>query len=196
VAIVEGRSTPVEAADQEARAELIDAVLGASRVLVAIAARSLAGVGDDVTLPQFRALVVLATAGPQRVADLAAELDVNASTATRMCDRLVRKDLVSRTRLETDRRTVRIMLTDTGRELIIAVMEKRRLEVGRIIDQLPSGRPGQLIDALRTFALAAGQVPEQHWSLGWDDSDGSFDGGDDDLVPLGPAPDGPLHALP
>ena len=43
---------------------LTDALLTASRALVAVAARSLAAVDDDVTLPQYRALVVLAVAGP------------------------------------------------------------------------------------------------------------------------------------
>ena len=40
---------------------LTDALLTASRALVAVAARSLAAVDDDVTLPQYRALVVLAS---------------------------------------------------------------------------------------------------------------------------------------
>src|SRR5581483_6644937 len=39
--------------------DVVDAVLRASRVLVSVAARSLAGVSDTVTLPQYRALVVL-----------------------------------------------------------------------------------------------------------------------------------------
>ncbi|MGH3283480.1 MAG: MarR family winged helix-turn-helix transcriptional regulator [Streptosporangiaceae bacterium] len=71
--------------------ELVDTVLAASRALVAVAARSLAAAGDEVTLPQYRALVVLAARGPQGTAELAAALAVNPSTATRMCDRLVRK---------------------------------------------------------------------------------------------------------
>ncbi|MBS2539761.1 hypothetical protein KGQ20_44170 [Catenulispora sp. NF23] len=39
-----------------------DAVLTASRLLVAVSARSLNEVEDSLTLPQFRALVVLASA--------------------------------------------------------------------------------------------------------------------------------------
>ena len=50
---------------------VIDAVLTASRVLVAIAARSLADAGEEVTLTQYRALVVLASRGPQSIAALA-----------------------------------------------------------------------------------------------------------------------------
>ena len=74
--------------------ELVDTVLAASRALVAVAARSLAAAGHEVTLPQYRALVVPAARGPQGTAELAAELAVNPSMATRMCDRLVRKGLI------------------------------------------------------------------------------------------------------
>ena len=100
---------------QVASDELVDTVLAASRALVAVAARSLAAAGDDVTLPQYRALVVLAVQGPRGTAELAAALAVNPSTATRMCDRLVRKGLVRRHRQAGDRRAVRIALTAAGR---------------------------------------------------------------------------------
>ena len=56
--------------------ELTDAVVYASRALVAIAARSLSAAPSDVTLAQSRALVVLASRGPQRTSDLASELEV------------------------------------------------------------------------------------------------------------------------
>src|SRR6201990_86419 len=74
---------------------LVDAVLGASRALVAVAARSLATVAEDVTLAQYRVLIELASRGPLRLADLAEALAVDRSTATRMCDRLLRKRLGS-----------------------------------------------------------------------------------------------------
>ena len=73
----------------------MDAVLRASRALVAVAARSIAQAGDSVTLPQYRALVALAARGPQRVTDLAEELGVHPSSATRMCDRLVKAGFVA-----------------------------------------------------------------------------------------------------
>lgn len=147
--------------------ELIDAVLGASRVLVAVAARSLAGLAEDVTLAQYRVLIELAARGPQRVADLATVLAVERSTATRMCDRLVRKRLVHRRRAATDRRTVRIALSHTGRELVEAVSDRRRGEISRILRRMPGPDRHAVLRALRAFASAAGEVPEQDWSLGW-----------------------------
>jgi DNA-binding MarR family transcriptional regulator len=146
---------------------VVEAVIAASRALVAVAARSLAATADDITLPQFRVLVILATQGPQRVVDLAEALDVNTSTSTRMCDRLVRKGLVERTRPEWDRRTVVISLTRAGRDLVNAVMRRRRADVRAILRRMTPEQRSSLVSALRGFSEAAGEAPEQAWSLGW-----------------------------
>ncbi|MGA9315637.1 MAG: MarR family transcriptional regulator [Solirubrobacteraceae bacterium] len=151
----------------EDRDELVDAVLGASRALVAVAARSLADLAEDVTLAQYRALVELAARGPQRVADLASALGVDRSTATRMCDRLVRKQLVQRRRINEDRRGVRVSLTPAGRALVQEVTRRRRAEIAKILRRMPSPDRASALRALRVFADAAGEVPEQDWSLGW-----------------------------
>ncbi len=148
--------------------ELVDAFIAASRALVAVAARSLADLGEDVTLPQYRALVVLRTRGPQRALDLAAGLGVTPSTASRMIERLVRKGLVRRARSREDRRTLRVYLTDSGKEVVAQVTEQRRAEIERILAQMPTRGRKALTAALRAFAETAGEVPEQDWALGWD----------------------------
>ena len=152
---------------------VVDAVVAASRALVAIAARSLGAAGEEVTLPQYRALVVLGSRGPQRVIDLAGFLDVTASTATRMCDRLARKGLIRRQRLSNDRRTVRVSISTAGRELVAAVTQRRRREVESIVQRMSAEQREQLIMTLGMFADAAGEVPEQDWSLGWGDPAGT-----------------------
>jgi DNA-binding MarR family transcriptional regulator len=156
-------SPPAQAAGDE----LVDMVLAASRALVAVAARSLAAAGDDVTLPQYRALVVLAARGPQGTAELAAALTVNPSTATRMCDRLVRKGLVRRHRQAGDRRAVRIALTATGRDLVDGVTRRRRAELARLLEVLPADQHEPVIAAFRAFAAAAGELPPPGAALGW-----------------------------
>ncbi|HEU5385281.1 MAG TPA: MarR family winged helix-turn-helix transcriptional regulator [Streptosporangiaceae bacterium] len=152
---------------QAADDELVDTVLAASRALVAVAARSLAAAGDEVTLPQYRALVVLAAQGPQGTADLAAALAVNPSTATRMCDRLVRKGLVRRHRQAGDRRAVRIALTTAGRDLVTGVTRQRRAELARLLSALPPEEHKPVITAFRAFAAAAGELPPPGAALGW-----------------------------
>jgi DNA-binding MarR family transcriptional regulator len=151
--------------------ELVDALLLASRAIVGMAARSLANLDADVTLPQYRALVVLASRGPQRVVDISAELGVYPSTGTRMCDRLVRKRLIRRYRSTTDRRAVRVTLTPAGRSLVEEVMARRREEMVRVVDELPQRLHRPVIKALRTMAEHAGEVPEREWWLGWAQAD-------------------------
>jgi DNA-binding MarR family transcriptional regulator len=147
---------------------VVEAVLGASRVLVAVAARSLAGAADEVTLPQYRALVVLASRGPQRVNSLAEALNVTSSTATRMCDRLVRKGLVRRRTARADRREVRITLTASGQELVDEVTRRRRAEISQILVKIPESEQAAIIDLFDKLAAAAGEQPSRDWVGGWD----------------------------
>lgn len=152
--------------DGVTREDITDALMGASRVLVAVAARSVAEVSEEVTLPQFRALVTLAAAGPQSSGALGDELGVSASTVSRLCDRLVGKGLVERRPGDT-RREVTIDLTDDGRALVRKVMAIRRREIGRILQRVPDEDQPHVVRALRAFADAGGDVPELSWSSGW-----------------------------
>lgn len=155
------------AASALAAPEAVEALLAASRALVGIAARSLADVNPDVTLPQYRALVVLAARGPQRVADISAELQVATSTGTRMCDRLVRKGLARRSRLISDRRVVRLTLTAAGRRLVQGVSDSRRKQLASIVAATAEVWHPAVAPALRAFAAATGEVPEREWWLGF-----------------------------
>ena len=147
---------------------MVDAVLSASRVLVAVAARSLADVAEEVTLTQYRTLVVLASRGPQNLAGLADAVGVTPATATRMCDRLVRKDLIRRRTERDDRRQLRVALTVKGRSLVDAVTGRRRQEIARIMNEIPVEQQAVVVQALGRLASAAGEVPEQDWTTGWD----------------------------
>ena len=148
--------------------DLANAVLTASRVLVAVAARSLAESEEEVSLPQYRALVVLGARGPQRPVDLAEALGIDPSSATRLCDRLVRKRLISRRRQGADRREVRLELTRKGASLLGAITTRRRKEIERILRAVPEARRPALVEAFDAFSAAAGEVPEARWPRSWD----------------------------
>lgn len=158
-----------EAAPAPSGDPLVEAFLSASRVLVAVAARSLAAGGDvEITLPQYRSLVLLASRGPQRISDLAGLLAVNRSTATRQCDRLERRGLMTRERSTDDRRSVVVSITPDGLSLVRKVSQARRQDIGAILQSMVFEHRQSLLVALRQFADAAGEVPEQSWSLGWE----------------------------
>lgn len=135
-----------------------DAVLTASRVLVAVASRSIVAVDGTVTLPQFRALVVLDHAD-RTVGELARELRVQPSTATRLCDRLVRKELVTRQVDPSNRREVTVTLSPSGRELVHDVTARRRREIAGIVAEVPARQRAAIVRALHAFCAAAGEEP-------------------------------------
>jgi DNA-binding MarR family transcriptional regulator len=147
---------------------VVDAVLHASRALVAVAAQSIAAVDPSLTVPQFRALVVLAGRGPQTVGALAEELGVHSSTATRMCDRLERRGLIARQPSEHSRREVTVRLAPVGRTLLDRVTAVRRHAIGDVVRRVPRSLRPAMVQGLRAFADAAGEVPDQAWAAGWD----------------------------
>jgi DNA-binding MarR family transcriptional regulator len=148
---------------------VVDAVLHASRALVAVAARSVAAVDQSLTLPQFRALVVLAGRGAQTVGALADELGVHSSTATRMCDRLERRGLIARHTSEHSRREVTVRLAAPGQTLLNRVTAVRRRAIGDVVRRVPRPLRPAMVQGLRAFAQAAGEVPDQAWAAGWDE---------------------------
>lgn len=110
----------------------VDAVLTASRSLVAVATRSLGTAAEETTIAQYRTLVVLASRGPQRLVDLAMTLGVAASTAGRMCDRLVRKGRIRRHRARADRRAVLVSITAAGRQVVDQAIRVCTRPTGRL----------------------------------------------------------------
>ncbi|AWL33106.1 MarR family winged helix-turn-helix transcriptional regulator [Streptomyces albidoflavus] len=159
------------------------AVLTASRLLVAISARSLAAVGDRVTLPQFRMLVVLSVRGPTRLVTLAEALGVAPSTAMRMVDRLIAAGLAERQANPGNRRETSLYLTDAGLRTVREVTDRRRAEIAGVVARLEPARRADLVAALHAFNEAGGEplaptgAADTH-PLGW--------GGD----PAGPSPRG------
>lgn len=141
----------------------VDAVLTASRSLIAVATRSLGQTAEDITFAQYRALVVLASRGPQRIADLAGMLEVAPSTAGRMCDRLARKGLIRRHRARADRRAVLVSLTAAGRKVVDDATARRRQLIAGILGRLPAAAQQDVAHALQAFADAAGEVPDRQW---------------------------------
>lgn len=141
----------------------VDAVLTASRSMVAVATRSLGAAAEETTIAQYRALVVLASRGPRRIVDLAEALDVAPSTAGRMCDRLVRKGLVRRHRARGDRRVVLVSITSAGRQVVDEATGRRRALIAEILGRLSPGAQRAVAEAFGDFADAAGEVPDSQW---------------------------------
>ncbi len=142
--------------------DLVTAVLTASRVLVAISARSLGEVAESLTLPQFRMLVLLHSRGAMSLSRLAEHLAVNPSTAMRMIERLTAAGMVARETSPDDRREVRTVLTEQGARTVVGATERRREEIRRIVQAMPVRQRTGLVTALRAFADAGAEPAAPH----------------------------------
>ncbi|MEV5647509.1 MarR family transcriptional regulator [Nocardia sp. NPDC052254] len=148
--------TKVESAQARDVDQLTDALLTASRLLVALSARSIAAVDETITFPQFRTLVILSR-GPSNVATLAGLLNVQPSTATRMVDRLVGSGLLDRRTNPQSRREQIVALTDRGRQVVDTATAHRRDEIAAVAARMPVADREGLVRALTAFTAAGGE---------------------------------------
>jgi DNA-binding MarR family transcriptional regulator len=147
--------------------EATEATLRASRALLGIVARSVADALEQVTLPQFRVLVVLAGSGAMRMGALAARVGAVPSTFSRTIDRMVDGGWVARQESPQSRRETLVDLTENGRRLVDQVTERRRRQVASVLTSLTTDEQQQIIAALELLSTAAGEpTPEDLLTLG------------------------------
>jgi DNA-binding MarR family transcriptional regulator len=137
---------------------ITEALLTASRLLVAISARSLAQVDETITLPQFRTLVILAARRPVNVTTLARLLDVQTSTTGRMVERLVNSGMISRRPHPDSRRELVVELTSRGEQIVRAVTDYRREAIAQVVRKMPESDRHDLVRSLNAFT-SAGDEP-------------------------------------
>jgi len=144
--------------------QVVDDLIRASRIFVGIAAHSLAADDEDLSLHQYRALVLLASKEGQRPADLARTLGVTPSTTTALCDRLVQKGIISRRR-GSDRRSISLVVSAKGHVQLEKISARRGDLLRQIFVRLPVATQTQLAEALPAFIDAAGEVDIDEWSI-------------------------------
>ena len=139
----------------------VEAVMAASRALVAIVARSFAEADVVITLQQWRVLVIVINFGPLTPGTVAKWMAIHPSSATRLCDGLVRAGLLDRREDPIDRRRMVLSLTGRGENLVEALQGYRRQAITNILDEMPTASRSAMAKAMQDFADAAGDSPEQ-----------------------------------
>ena len=137
------------------RAGDIGQLMLASRAVLAAAVRALESVDRSVTVPQMRVLVLLWSGEPLNLSAVTEGLGVNASNASRTCDRLVNAGLVHRGEGTIDRRQVSLTLTSRGREFVERLMARRERELATIVARMSEADRRRLMKALAPFNEAA-----------------------------------------
>ncbi len=90
----------------------------------------------DLTMPQFKLLLLIASCQGMRVGDLAQRLGVTPPTVTTILDRLVEHGLVRREDDPVDRRLVIARLTSTGLSLLQRLNIHADSEIAECMEEL------------------------------------------------------------
>ena len=133
----------------------ISQLMYASRAVTAAVVRALESVDASVSVPQMRVLVLLWTGQPLNLSAVANGLAVNASNASRTCDRLVSHGLVNRGEDAMDRRQVALTLTSCGKKFVEKLMRRREHELATIVARMSEPDRLLLMTALEPFNQAA-----------------------------------------
>jgi DNA-binding MarR family transcriptional regulator len=101
---------------------------------VAITARAITAAEADLTVLQWRVLLVVGEpAEGVTVGEIATRIGAHASPASRIVSRLRRRGLVQAVRDASDARVVRVTLTDSGRALRRRVLEQRSRDLSAVV---------------------------------------------------------------
>jgi len=146
-----------EVTETDHAASDVDVLQEATRLLAGIALRSVEVLHGAVTLPQYRVLAVLADLGEVRSARVADALGLEASTVTRLVDRLAAAGHVSRSDDPTNRSAVTLQLTASGRDLVEQVVSWRLRELRRILLCLEPADRITLTSSLALLVDVAGE---------------------------------------
>jgi DNA-binding MarR family transcriptional regulator len=129
-----------------------------TRALVGIALESVHSAGHEVTLPQFRLLLALDGLGRVPSSRLAAQLGLAASAITRMADRVEQAGLVRRGADPRSRCIVTVELTNSGRELVAAVLARRHERLAAVLDLMSPQVHASAVAAAREFTALSGDA--------------------------------------
>lgn len=149
-------------------AAAVEAAMGVARALVAVSVESMAVVGDVVTAPQLRVLVVVQARGPLDLGALATVVGIHVSNASRTCERLVVLGLLERADDPADRRHIELRLSPAGAALLDAVLGRRRELVTGLLSRLTREQLHALSPLLSALADAAVDVTRiDQWTELW-----------------------------
>lgn len=131
-----------------------EALLAFARIAMDASVRS-ADVMGALSPVQLRALTALQEFGPSNLAQLAEEMGVTVSTASRLVDRLVGADWVYRRQASHNRREISLTLTAQGKSLLRRYDDERIGRLQRYLTRLEPDRQDVVVAALEEFVTGA-----------------------------------------
>ncbi|WP_067471396.1 MarR family winged helix-turn-helix transcriptional regulator [Actinomadura hibisca] len=134
--------------------DTLAALEGAARVLIAVWRRA-QDATEHIPPSQLRAMEAVERRAELNLRDLAGELGVIPSSASRLCDRLEAAGLLARRGSDADRRQITLRLTLLGERSLHELSARRRRDLHEVLARMtPDGRE-RLLHGLLEFARAA-----------------------------------------
>lgn len=109
----------------------------------------------DLTTRDIRALTAIGESEPVSTGAVSMSVGIPSSSATRLFDRLVARDLIERLADPSDRRGVLLRLLPQGRELVTRLQAQQREAISSYLATFPDAGRERIAAAFTTFAHAA-----------------------------------------
>jgi DNA-binding MarR family transcriptional regulator len=116
------------------------------------------GAGSSLSYDRARVLETLHCNGPQRMRDIADQVDLPARNLTAVADSLEIEHLVRRTPHPTDRRATLLEVTDAGRSAIESAMGPRLMGIDALFDVLSTTEKARFLSGLKQLVDAMDEV--------------------------------------
>ena len=116
----------------------------------------------SLSVPQFRVLTFLSRRPGAPLSSVAEHLGVARSTASATVDRLVRRQLVSRTTHPEERRSVVLTLTPVGAQQLQQAREAAATQMAKVLAGLPAAELLQVTQGLTLLSHAFKEIAAPH----------------------------------
>lgn len=104
-----------------------------------------------VTVQQCYTLEALMD-GPKSMKHLAAEVALHQSTLTRVVEKLEKQELVRRTRLANNQRSVEVQMTEAGKQTYLFLDHASSQMISDLLDMIPEARQVTIVEAMEALA--------------------------------------------
>jgi len=141
-----------------AEADAVAALELMTRALVGLTLQSLQALDGEVSVPQFRLLLVLSGLGRVPSSRIAAELGMSPGSVTRLADRLEAAGLLTRGADPRSRSIVTLEVTPAGIDLVARVVERRHVLLAAVLDRMDPGEREEVGRLARRVTALAGDA--------------------------------------
>lgn len=106
-----------------------------------------------ITIPQYLCMNLILVKGSIMMKEIASGLHISLPAATGLVDRLYIMGLIKRAYDDSDRRIIKIVLTEKGKGIVNQVKEQRKSAVIDVFSQLSESERSQYLKILRKIVM-------------------------------------------